>query len=219
MDKIRVLVADDHTLVRQGLTQLLEAEDIQVVGEAADGEEACRLALFLKPDVVLMDISMPRRDGIEATRCITAKEPKIKVLILTMHRRDDYVFRAIKAGASGYILKEADSKELLRAIRAAYCGEALLEPGMARKILEEFRRLGSEEKAVHLTVREREILQLVARGASNQKIAEELGIAEKTVRNRLSVIFTKLHINNRTQAALYALREGLVPPDEPESRP
>jgi len=223
MERIRVLVADDHTLVRQGLAQLLEAEGIEVVGQAADGEEACRKALALKPDVVLMDIGLPRCDGIEATRCITAREPKVKVLILTMHRRDDYVFRAIKAGASGYILKEADSSELLRAVRAAHRGEALLDPGMARRILEEFRRMGGEgdgeEVQVHLTPREREILRLVAQGASNQEIAAELGIAEKTVRNRLSTIFTKLHLNNRTQAAIYALREGLVPLNGQEDEP
>ncbi len=219
--KIRVLVVDDHTLVRQGLSQLLEAEDMRVIGEAADGEEACRTALSLRPDVVLMDISMPRRDGIEATRYITTKEPQIKVIILTMHRHDDYVFKAVRAGANGYILKEAESEELLQAIRAVHRGEALLDRGMAGKMLEEFRRLSDEEERegfVHLTEREREILQQVAQGASNQEIAEELGIAEKTVRNRLSIIFDKLHINNRTQAALFALREGLVPLDEPQGR-
>jgi len=213
--KIRILVADDHTLVRQGLRQICEAEeDMMVVGEAADGEEVCRLALSLRPDIILMDVKMPRRDGVEATRWITTKDPKIKVIILTMYRRDDYLFEALKAGAKGYLLKDADSHELLQAIRLAHRGEAILEPGIAQRVLEEFRRLSQvkEKQAdlIHLTDRERDILQLVAEGASNQEIAQQLHLSEKTVRNRLSVIFDKLHVNNRTQAALYAMREGLA---------
>lgn len=221
MGKIRILVADDHTLVRQGLRQICEAEeDMLVVGEAADGEEACRLALSMRPDIVLMDIKMPNRDGVEATRWITTKNPNVKVIILTMYRREDYLFEAIKAGAKGYLLKDADSQELLQAIRLVHQGEAMLDPGIAQRVLEEFRRLsqlgGKGEGAglIHLTERERDILQLVAEGASNQEIAERLHLSEKTVRNRLSVIFDKLHVNNRTQAALYAMREGLTSANE-----
>lgn len=211
---IEVLVADDHTLVRQGLAQLLDAEpDIRVVDQAADGEQACERAQLFRPDIVLMDIHMPRLDGIEATRRLVRELPEINVIILTMYGDDEHLFEAVKAGAKGYVLKNADPKQLLETIRAAYRGEAWLEPTLAHKMLEEFRRLSHtelRENAVHLTTREREILELLAQGASNHEIARRLGIAEKTVRNRLSLIFSKLHVNNRTQAALKAREEGWI---------
>ncbi len=215
MRRIRLLIADDHTLVRQALAELFKLqEDLVVVGEAADGEEAFAKAGSLSPDIVLMDIAMPpgQDGGVHATRRITEKYPQIRVVVLTMHTEDEYLFEAIKSGAKGYVLKNADSRELLKTIRAVHQGEVRLNPSMAPKILEEFRRLSTkraDSDFIHLTEREKEILKLVAKGASNKEIAKELNLEEKTVRNRLSVIFDKLHINNRTQAALYALREGL----------
>jgi len=207
---IKLLIVDDHTLVRQGLAQLLETEsDLSVIGQASDGEEAYELARLLQPDVVLMDIHMPRVDGISATRRITEEFPKISVIILTMYGDEEHLFEAMKAGARGYVLKNAGSKQLVETIRSAYRGEAWLDPALARAMLEEFRRLSEPKEAVvHLTRRERDILELLAKGASNQEIAKQLGIAEKTVRNRLSLIFSKLHVNNRTQAAIKAREEG-----------
>jgi len=210
---IEVLIVDDHTLVRLGLAQLLEAEpDIRVVDQAADAEEAYEKTKLFRPDVVLMDIHMPRIDGIAATRRITQDFPQVNVVMLTMSADEEHLFEAIKVGAKGYVLKNAQPRELLETIRAVYRGEARLDPPMARKILEEFRRLKSpqlqREDIVHLTPREREILELLAKGVSNQEIAKRLGIAEKTVRNRLSLIFSKLHVNNRTQAAIKAREEG-----------
>lgn len=214
MKRIRILVADDHNLVREALCQMLQTEpDFEVIGQAADGEEAFQKVKVLDPDIVLMDIHMPRgREGIEATQRITEHNPRIGVIMLTMERQDEYLIEAIKAGAKGYLLKNANSGELIEAIRAVAAGEAQLDPAMAKRVLEEFRRLEQRHRQdiVHLTEREIEILQLVAQGASNREIAKKLEISEKTVRNRLSVIFDKLHINNRTEAALYALREGYV---------
>jgi DNA-binding NarL/FixJ family response regulator len=190
-----------------------------VVGQASNAEEAVEHSRRLAPDVVLMDIHMPHgKEGIEATRRITEHNPKTKVIMLTMERQDEYLFEAIKAGAQGYLLKNVNSDELLNAIRAVAGGEATLNPALARKMLEEFRRL--TERQAHecsyesLTDREKDILSLLSQGASNQEIAQRLGISEKTVRNRLSVIFSKLHINNRTQAALYALKQGLAAPSD-----
>ncbi len=217
--KIKILIADDHTMVRQGLSQICEAEpDMQVVGQAADGQQAIRLAQSLEPDIVVMDINMPGQDGVEATKAITAENPRIGVIILTMYRQDQYVFEAIKAGARAYLLKDADSEELLRAIRAVAQGEALLDPSIAGKMIEEFKRLQEDallaQGLTPLTDREQDILRLVAQGYDNQEIAHQLHLSEKTVRNRLSVIFEKLHVNNRTQAALYALRRGLATLDD-----
>ena len=219
MGRIRILIADDHTMVRQGLSQICEAEaDMEVIGQAANGHEAVLLARRLAPDVVVMDINMPGKDGVQATREITAENPRIGVIILTMYRQDQYVFEAIKAGARAYLLKDADSEELLRAIRAVAAGEALLDPSIAVKMIEEFRRLQDDadlaEGLTPLTDREQDILRLVAQGFDNQEIAAQLHLSEKTVRNRLSVIFEKLHVNNRTQAALYALRRGLASLDD-----
>jgi DNA-binding NarL/FixJ family response regulator len=219
MKRIRILIADDHTMVRQGLSQICEAEpDMEVVGQAANGREAVLFARSLQPDIVVMDINMPGQDGVEATREITAENPRIGVIILTMYRQDQYVFEAIKAGARAYLLKDADSEELLRAIRAVAAGEALLDPSIAAKMIEEFKRMQDDallaEGLTPLTEREQDILRLVAQGYDNQQIAAQLHLSEKTVRNRLSIIFEKLHVNNRTQAALYALRQGLASLDD-----
>lgn len=212
---LRILIVDDHTMVRQGLSQICDAEpDLVVVGQAADGEQACQLALQVKPDVVIMDINMPLLDGVQATRRITTADPSIGIIILTMYRQDQYVFEAIKAGARAYLLKDADSDELLRAIRAVASGAAVLDPAIALKMIDEFRRLHSDpvgaDGMTRLTARELDILRLVARGLDNNEIGDRLALSEKTVRNRLTVIFEKLHVNNRTQAALYALRRGLA---------
>ena len=216
---IRLLIADDHTMVRQGLSQICDAEpNMQVVGQAADGQEAIRLAHLVQPDVVIMDINMPVLDGVQATRHITEAQPGMGVIILTMYRQNQYVFEAIKAGARAYLLKDADSEELLRAIRAVASGEALLDSAIALKMIEEFRRLQSDPVGADgispLTDRELDILRLVAQGLDNNEIGDRLGLSEKTVRNRLTVVFEKLHVNNRTQAALYALRRGLASLDD-----
>ncbi len=216
----RVLIADDHTMFRQGLKQLLETQpDLQAVGEAGDGLEAVEKALALRPDVVLVDINMPGMDGVTAIRQISEKCPGARCIVITMYRRDRYLFEAIKAGAYGYLLKDADAADLLRAIRAVRRGEALVDPSIAARLLEEFRR--PEPGAApqeQLTQRDLEVLRLVAQGLNNFEIAERLFISEKTVRNRLSVVFQKLHLSNRTEAALYALREGLASLDDEEER-
>jgi NarL family two-component system response regulator LiaR len=219
---IRILIADDHTMVRQGLSQICNAEtDMQVVGQAANGQEACQLASQVEPDVVVMDINMPILDGVQATRYITKAQPKVGVIILTMYRQDQYVFEAIKAGAQAYLLKDADGDELLRAIRAVANGEALLDSAIALKMMEEFRRLQGDPVRVdgvtQLTERELTILRLVTQGLDNVEIGDRLGLSEKTIRNRLTTIFEKLHVNNRIQAALYALRQGLASLDEENS--
>lgn len=219
---IRILIADDHTMVRQGLSQICNTEtDMQVVGQAANGQEACQLASQVEPDVVVMDINMPILDGVQATRYITKAQPKVGVIILTMYRQDQYVFEAIKAGARAYLLKDADGDELLRAIRAVANGEALLDSAIALKMMEEFRRLQGDPVRVdgvtQLTERELTILRLVTQGLDNVEIGDRLGLSEKTIRNRLTTIFEKLHVNNRIQAALYALRRGLASLDEENS--
>lgn len=210
MSPIRVLIADDHRLFRQGLRQICEKVGrLEVVGEAENGEEAVALARRLQPDVVLMDIRMPVMDGVEATRRITARVPSARIIILTMYRQDQYVFDAIKAGARGYLLKDIDEQELVDAVRAVHRGEALIDPGLATRLLEEFRRLSQSAPDVEeLTPGEMDVLRLVAQGMDNKSIAGELSLSERTVTNRLSEIYQKLHVANRTQAALLALRRG-----------
>jgi DNA-binding NarL/FixJ family response regulator len=212
---IRILIADDHAMVRQGLSQICNAEDdMKVVGEASDGQEAIQQTLLSQPDVVVMDINMPNLDGVQATRRLTETNPELGVIIITMNRQDEYIFEAIKAGARAYLLKNANSDELLYAIRTVAAGEALLNPVIAMKMIAEFRRLqtnfGETDSLTLLTDSELEILRLVAQGMSNKDISEKMGLAEKTVRNRLSAIFDKLHVSNRVQATLVALREGLA---------
>mgnify|MGYP002625954875 CR=1 FL=1 len=216
MSEIRVLLADDHNVLRQGMAQVLEAQpDITVVAQASNGKEAYRLAVQHRPDVILMDINMPEMDGVAAAQQITAELPQTCIIILIMYRRDDYGFEAIKAGASGYLLKEAELDELLEAIRTVAQGEAVIDPSIAGRVLAELRRprQAPVEPVPELADRDLEILQLVAQGLSNQEIADRLFLAEKTIRNRLSLIFKRLHLENRTQAALYALREGLIDED------
>lgn len=216
-DPIRVLIVDDHAIVRKGTRALLDTEaGIDVVGEATDGHEAVAKAQQLDPDVILMDLVMPGMGGIEAIRTITAEQPEARILVLTSFAADDKVFPAIKAGALGYLLKDAGPEDLVAAIRQVWRGESWLHPTIARKVLQEVSRPASDQPptAEPLTAREVDVLQLVARGLSNQQIAEELVITEGTVRTHVSNILGKLHLASRTQAALYALREGLASLDE-----
>lgn len=213
---IRVFLAEDHAIVRKGVRALLMTEpDIEVVGEAADGREAVDEVIRLRPDVTLMDLMLPEVDGIEAIRRITAVWPGAAILVLTSFATDDKVFPAIKAGARGYLLKDSSPEELVRAIRQVHRGESSLHPSIARKVLQELAR-GSERPPTPdpLTSREVEVLRLVARGLGNQQIADTLSLSEATVRTHVSTILGKLHLASRTQAALYALREGLASLDE-----
>jgi len=214
---IRVLLADDHALFRQGVRRLLEgAGDIEVVGDAETGEESVRLAEDLAPDIVLLDVAMPTLSGIDAARMIKASSPRAGIIMLTVHADEEFLFEAIKAGAMGYLLKDCTPDELIRAIRVVHSGEGLLAPTMAAKVMREFARTRETKDlaAVHLplTQREVEILQHVTTGLANKEIANRLSISERTVKNHLSNIMEKLHVNSRTQAAVYALRRGLVPP-------
>ena len=213
---IRVLIVDDHAIVRKGIGALLDTEpDIAVVGEAVNGVEAVAQAETLCPDVVLMDLVMPRMDGIEATRRVTALPGKMRVLVLTSFAADDKVFPAIKAGALGYLLKDSSPADLIQAIRRVYRGEPSLEPQIASKVLYELAhppqaRLTQDP----LTERELEVLRLIAQGHSNREIADQLCITEMTVRAHVSKILGKLQLASRTQAALYALRQGLASVDD-----
>ncbi len=214
---IRILLADDHNVLRQGMAQALEVQpDMTVIAQADNGQEAVELALTHQPDIILMDINMPEMDGVEAARQITAQLPQTGVIILTMYRRDDYVFEAIKAGASGYLLKEVELDELLEAIRAVARGEAVIDSAVASRVLAELRQPARSQPKPVLAERDVEILRLLAQGLKNQAIAERLSLSEKTVRNRLSLVFRQLHLENRTQAVLYALREGIVETDQPD---
>lgn len=217
MSKIRVLLADDHDLFRQGVRRLLDGHpDIEVVGEGRSGEESVRLVEELVPDIVLLDIAMPGLSGIDAARLIRTASPRTGIVMLTVHADEEFLFEAIKAGAMGYLLKDASPEELLRAIRLIHGGEGLLAPSMAAKVIREFARTREARDLAEvlnpLTQREVQILQHVAEGLANKEIAHKLAISERTVKNHLSNIMEKLHVNSRTQAAVYALRSGLVPP-------
>ena len=209
---IRVLIADDHAIVRKGICALLATEpEIEVVGEAKEGAEAILQAGRLSPDVILMDLVMPEVDGLEAIRQIALQQPQIRILVLTSFDGDDKVFPAIRAGALGYLLKDSAPDELIRAIRQVHRGESSLHPAVARKLLREVSQPSKRDAdADPLTEREVEVLRLVAAGWSNREIACQLEISEATVRTHVSNILSKLNLCSRTQAALYALREGLA---------
>ncbi len=209
---IRVLIVDDHTIVRKGIRALLaEIEGMEVVGEADNGQEAVAQAETLHPDVILMDLAMPKMDGIEATRQIKASQPESRILVMTSFAADDKVFPAIKAGALGYLLKESAPEDLVQAIHQIHRGESSLHPTIARKVLQEITHPSDRPPTPNpLTEREDEVLRLVAQGLSNQDIARKLNISDPTVRTHVSNIMSKLHLATRIQAALYALREGLV---------
>ena len=214
MSRIRVLLADDHALFRGGVASLLAADsDFEVLGEAADGRQAVEMALALMPDVILMDISMPVMDGLEATRRIKAEMPYVKIVILTATDGERSLFEAVKSGAQGYLLKNIDPKALYGTLRGVVRGEAPVSRTMAARLLDEFtrqaRQTSSAAPASELTVREKEVLEQVTRGKSNKEIAQALSIAENTVKNHLKNILEKLHLENRVQAATFALRQGL----------
>ena len=214
-EMIRILIADDYPLVRDSLRALIETEPgMEVVGEAADGIEAVFKTRSLHPDVILLDVVMPRQDGIEAIGQIKRENPEARILVLTSFAEDDKVFPAIKTGAQGYLLKDSSPQQLLEAIRDVYRGQSSLHPTIARRLINELQRPPDLPPTKEpLSEREMEILRLVARGLTNQEIAEELVISERTVRTHVSHILEKLHLANRTQAALYAHREGLASPN------
>jgi two-component system, NarL family, response regulator LiaR len=209
---IRVLIADDHAVVRQGLRTFLDLQaDIDVVGEAADGEEAVAAAAEHAPDVILLDLVMPELDGIGALRRLREVAPASRVIVLTSFGEDERLFAALRAGATGYLLKDVEPAELVRGIRTAHAGQAPLSPAVAARVVEELASGGgAAARADELTPRELEVLCLIARGRSNKRIALELGVAEKTVKTHVSHVLAKLGLSDRTQAALYAVREGLV---------
>jgi NarL family two-component system response regulator LiaR len=226
MDIVNILIVDDHTLFRTGVRRMLEAEeDMHVVGEAATGREALEQARKLMPDVILMDIKMPdplaadprsasgqALNGIEATRRLCREMPHVGVIFCTMFEDDEFVFAGLQAGGRGYILKEDDTETMLRAIRAVAHGESLLGPTIAQKVMRQFSGVPDKQTPLYddLTPRELEVLKLIAQGLANKEIAEELTISEKTVKNHINNIFSKLHINDRSQAMLYAIRKGLA---------
>jgi len=215
--RTKVLIADDHKVVREGLSAILETkDDIEIVGEARDGGEAVEKARALVPDVILMDVSMPGMTGIEATRIIKRELPHIGVIALTMYEEQQYIFDLVRAGATGYLLKDSDSAQIVAAIRAISRGESLIHPSVASKILAEFSLL-SERKGKRpsmlehdLTDREITVLRLVADGKTNKEIANVLDLSEKTVKNHVRNIFHKLHVVDRTQAAILAIRKGII---------
>jgi len=213
MEKIRLLLAEDHVLVREGTRELIQREqDMEVVGEAGDGEEAIELATKLRPDVVIMDIAMPKVNGIEATRRIKELYPATAVLILTAYDNEQYIFALLEAGAAGYLLKNVRRSELIDAVRAVHAGESVLHPVVTRKVLERFRSEkgtpGEEGGRDILSEREMEVLRLASRGISNKAIAGELVVSVRTVQAHLGNTFNKLGVGSRTEAVLYALRRG-----------
>ncbi len=219
MGKIKILIADDHAVVREGTRQILEQEpDLEVVAEAGDGEEAVRLAGSVKPNVAIIDISMPKVDGIEATKQIKSLYPAIAVLILTAYDDDQFVFSLLEVGAAGYLLKSVRGRELVDAVRAVHAGESVLHPAIARKVLNRFvpapgKPAGRKPLEV-LSERETEVLRLATRGSSNQEIANELCLSLRTVQAHLGHIFNKLQVSSRTEAVVRALKEGWVTLDD-----
>ena len=212
MPDIRVLIADDHAVVREGLRVFLELQEgIEVVGEAADGREAVEAAALLRPDVIVLDLVMPRLDGVAAMRVLRESVPATRVIVLTSFLDDDKLLPALRAGAAGYLLKNARPEELARAVRAAHAGETLIDPVVAARLVEALSAEGGEEPLDRLTPREREVLILIGRGFPNKLIARELELSEKTVKTHVSHVLAKLGVTDRTQAAVLAVRAGLVP--------
>jgi len=216
MGKIRTLLADDHTILRQGLRKILEVDPtLEVVGEAGDGREAVKRAEELKPDVVVMDISMPILNGLEATRQISKSLPKTRILILTVHENDQLAFEILQAGATGYLLKDAAGDELISAIKAVYRGDSYLSPSIAKRLITQYLdiargKVATEDKFSLLTAREREILQLIAEGYSNKEIADLLYISEKTVKTHRENIMRKLDLHSVAELVKYALSRGII---------
>ena len=219
MKKIKILIADDHAFVREGTRRILEQEpDLEVVAEAGDGEEAVRLASDLKPDVAIIDVAMPKLDGIEATRQIKALCPAVAVLVLSAYDDDQFVFGLLEAGAAGYLLKSVRGHEIVDAIRAVDAGESVLHPSVARKVLNRFASVSSKAQRKKplelLTDREMEVMRLVTKGLSNKDIADGLSLSVRTVQGHLANIFNKLRVSSRTEAVVHALKEGWVTLDD-----
>ena len=218
---IRILIADDHALLRQGIKNALSLEaDLEVIGEASNGEEVLNLVVHLKPDIVLLDINMPKGNGLEITRHLAANFPSIRCIILTIHDDEYYVMEVIKAGASGYLLKDVEASMLIEAIRVVHAGESFIYPTLAKKLFSQISRLENEQTGEQaaprrrnegrLTYREAEVLQLMAQGLSNHELAARLFLSEKTVKNHLTNIFRKIHVTDRTQAVIYAIKHKIV---------
>lgn len=225
MNKIRVLIADDHRVVREGLGAILKTKsDIDVVGEATNGIEAVQAAKVLKPDVILMDISMPQMNGVEATRLIKKERPHIGIVALTMHDDDPTIFDLVRAGVNGYLLKDSDSVDIVKAIRSIYKGESMIHPYIAKKILQEFSLKEEKPKekkqldAHQLSAREVEVLQGVAAGKTNKEIAGDLSLSEKTIKNHVRNIFHKMQVYDRTEAAIKGIKEGIIQLDQMPAR-
>ena len=217
MERIKVLIVDDHRVVREGLSAILQSkENIQVLGEAQDGQEAVEKARSLLPDVILMDVSMPKMTGVEATRIIKREFPHMGIIALTMYEEQQYIFDLVRGGATGYLLKDSDSDQIVKAIQSVYRGDSLIHPSVASKILAEFSLLAQKKGKKSgwvehdLTDREITVLRLVADGKTNKEIANNLDLSEKTVKNHVRNIFHKLQVYDRTQAAILAIRKGLI---------
>lgn len=211
---VRVLIADDHSMVRQGLKQILELEeDIEVVAQASNGDEAVAISRECKPDVILMDINMPGKNGLQAIEELKKDSYCPKIVVLTIHEDREYLFKTLQLGAEGYVLKDAEPSMLIDAIRNVYEGQSYIQPNMTKELVREFNRITLNEKEkqekVNLTSREIEVLKLIAEGMINKEIAKKLYISEKTVKNHVSNIFKKLHVSDRTQAAIYAFRNNI----------
>jgi len=216
MNRIRVLLAEDHTIVRKGLRSLLDDEtEIEVVGEAEDGQQAIELVQRVQPDVVLMDITMPVLNGLEATRQIKKLFPQVKVVVLTVHSTEEYIFQILRAGASGYVVKQAAVSELVQAIQTVHRGDSFLSPSISRQVVEEYGRRAEaiEDKYDRLTNREREVLQLIAEGRANREIAQLLHVTVKTVEAHRAHLMDKLGLRSTAELTRYALRKGMVSPE------
>lgn len=217
MDKIKIIIVEDHHLLRQGIMKILDFEpDFEILGQGENGEEACWLVEKHKPDIVLMDINMPKMNGIEATAWIKENYPITKIIILTIHDGDEYIFEAIKLGAEGYMLKDLESEKIVQGIRDVYTGDAFIHPSLTLKLFKELQRNHKNshthvvENVYDLSDRELEVYQLMAEGMSNKEIGDNLGISEKTVKNHVSRIFRKLGVFDRTQAVVKGIKEGFV---------